>query len=246
MRTIAVIPARYASSRFPGKPLALIAGKTMIQRCYESTCKCMDFEDVIVATDDDRIFNHVRDFGGHVVMTSPNHPTGTDRIAEAIKGLDADLIVNVQGDEPMMSADVLHELVCAMKSSGADMGTVAVPFTYLEGVDPANPNNVKVVVDRRGFALYFSRSLIPFQREGGTPVAPMLHWGLYAYKREFLEKFVKWPQGELEACERLEQLRALENGASIMVIKAKERSVGVDTPEDVAIVERIIAEQKLD
>ena len=124
------------------------------------------------------------------------------------------------------------------------MGTVAVPFTYLEGVDPATPNNVKVVVDRRGFALYFSRSLIPFQREGGTPVAPMLHWGLYAYKREFLEKFVKWPQGELEACERLEQLLALENGASIMVIKATERSVGVDTPEDLAIVEKMLSEQK--
>ena len=246
MRTIAVLPARYASSRFPGKPLAMIAGKTMIQRCYESTCKCTDFADVIVATDDDRILNHVRSFGGHAVMTSPNHPTGTDRIAEAIQGIEADLIVNVQGDEPLMSAEVLHELVIAMRTSGADMGTAAVPFTYLDGVDPTNPNNVKVVVDRRGFALYFSRSLIPFPREGGTPVAPMLHWGLYAYKREFLEAFVKWPQGELEACEKLEQLRALENGASIMVIKAKERSVGVDTPEDVAIVEKIIAEKHLD
>lgn len=240
-RTIAVLPARYASSRFPGKPLALIAGVSMIQRCYESTSKCADFAEVIVATDDERIYNHVVGFGGKAVMTSPNHPTGTDRIAEAVQGIDADLIVNVQGDEPLMSAEVLHRLVVAMRESGADMGTAAVPFTYLQGVDPANVNNVKVVVDKRGFALYFSRSLIPFPREGGVPVAPMLHWGLYAYRREFLQKFVTWPQGELEACEKLEQLRALENGARIMVITAKERSVGVDTPEDIAIVEKILA-----
>lgn len=241
-RTIAVIPARYGSSRFPGKPLALIAGKSMIQRCYESTRLCSDFAEVIVATDDDRIFNHVRSFGGTAVMTSPDHPTGTDRIAEAVKNVDADLIVNVQGDEPLMSADVLHRLVVAMRESNADMGTAAVPFDCLSDIDPTNVNNVKVVVDRRGFALYFSRSLIPFPREGGTPVSPMLHWGLYAYKRDFLERFVTWPQGALEACEKLEQLRALENGASIMVITANERSVGVDTPEDIAIVEKILAD----
>lgn len=241
-RTIAVIPARYGSSRFPGKPLALIAGKSMIQRCYESTRLCSDFAEVIVATDDDRIFNHVRSFGGTAVMTSPDHPTGTDRIAEAVKNVDADLIVNVQGDEPLMSAEVLHRLVVAMRESNADMGTAAVPFDCLSDIDPTNVNNVKVVVDRRGFALYFSRSLIPFPREGGTPVSPMLHWGLYAYKRDFLERFVTWPQGALEACEKLEQLRALENGASIMVITANERSVGVDTPEDIAIVEKILAD----
>ena len=239
-RTIAVIPARYGSSRFPGKPLAMIAGKSMIQRCYESTCKCDDFAEVLVATDDMRIFDHVRGFGGNVVMTSPNHPTGTDRIAEAIADRDADLIVNVQGDEPLMSAEVLHRLVVAMRTSGADMGTAAVPFDVLDGVDPASENNVKVVVDRRGFALYFSRALIPFHRQGGTAVTPMLHWGLYAYKRSFLTQFVTWPQGALESCEKLEQLRALENGASIMVITAKERSVGVDTPEDLAIVEDIV------
>ena len=239
-RTIAVIPARYASSRFPGKPLALIAGKSMVQRCYESTSLCPDLAEVVVATDDERIFHHVQSFGGRVVMTSPSHPTGTDRIAEAVRGLDADLIVNVQGDEPLMSADVLSRLIAAMRTSGADMGTAAVPFSALDGIDPANPNNVKVVVDNRGFALYFSRALIPFPREGGSPLSPMLHWGLYAYRREFLAQFVTWPQGRLEACEKLEQLRALENGARIMVITANERSVGVDTPEDLKVVEDIL------
>ena len=227
-RTIAVIPARYASSRFPGKPLALIAGKSMVQRCYESTSQCPDLAEVVVATDDERIFQHVQSFGGRVVMTSPSHPTGTDRIAEAVRGLDADLIVNVQGDEPLMSADVLSRLIAAMR------------FSALDGIDPANPNNVKVVVDNRGFALYFSRALIPFPREGGSPLSPMLHWGLYAYRREFLAQFVTWPQGRLEACEKLEQLRALENGARIMVITANERSVGVDTPEDLKVVEDIL------
>ncbi len=240
-RTIAVLPARYGSTRFPGKPLALICGKPMIQWCYESTSKCKELDDVIVATDDSRIFNAVNDFGGKAVMTSPNHPTGTDRIAEAVKDLDADLIVNVQGDEPLMSAKVLSQLIAAMRESGAEMGTAAVPFSKT-GRDPNDPNAVKVVVDRRGFALYFSRSLIPFPRQGGTPVEPLLHWGLYAYRRDFLYEFVKWERGRLETCEALEQLRALENGAKISVIITPERSVGVDVPEDIAFVEKMIAE----
>lgn len=243
-RTIAVLPARYGSTRFPGKPLALIAGKPMIQWCYESTCKCKDLDDVIVATDDARIFDAVNAFGGKAVMTSPNHPTGTDRIAEAVKEIDADLIVNVQGDEPLMSAKVLSQLIAAMRESGAEMGTAAVPFSKT-GRDPNDPNAVKVVVDRRGFALYFSRSLIPFPRQGGTPVEPLLHWGLYAYRRDFLYEFVKWERGKLEACESLEQLRALENGAKISVIITPERSVGVDVPEDIEFVEKMIAERNL-
>ncbi len=241
-RTIAVLPARYGSTRFPGKPLALIAGKPMIQWCYESTSKCKDLDDVIVATDDTRIFDTVNAFGGKAVMTSPNHPTGTDRIAEAVKDIDADLIVNVQGDEPLMSAKVLSQLITAMRESGAEMGTAAVPFSKT-GRDPNDPNAVKVVVDRRGFALYFSRSLIPFPRQGGTPVEPLLHWGLYAYRRDFLYEFVKWERGKLEACESLEQLRALENGAKISVIITPERSVGVDVPEDIEFVEKMIAER---
>ena len=242
-RTIAVIPARYGSTRFPGKPLALIAGKPMVQWCYESTSKCKELDDILVATDDQRIVDAVTAFGGKAVMTSPNHATGTDRIAEAIQGDAADLIVNVQGDEPLMSANVLSRLILAMRESGAEMGTAAVPFKET-GRDPQDPNAVKVVVDKRGFALYFSRSLIPFPRKGGVPVEPLLHWGLYAYRRDFLNSFVKWERGSLEACESLEQLRALENGARISVIVTNERSVGVDVPEDIALVEKLIREMR--
>jgi len=243
-RTVAVIPARYGSTRFPGKPLALICGKPMVQWCYESTAKCKDLDDVVVATDDDRILKAVEAFGGKAIMTSPNHPTGTDRIAEAVRGVDADLIVNVQGDEPLMSANVLSRLVHTMRESGAQMGTAAVPFGKT-GRDPMDPNAVKVIVDRKGFALYFSRSLIPYPRKGGTPVEPLLHWGLYAYRRDFLQDFVTWERGKLEACESLEQLRALENGARISVIVTDERSVGVDVPEDIPLVEKMIAEAGL-
>ncbi len=244
MKTIAVIPARYGSTRFPAKPLALIAGKPMIQWTYESTQKCPDFQEILVATDDLRIQRAVEAFGGQVVMTSPECRSGSDRIWEAIQGREGDLIVNVQGDEPLIPATVLHQLVEQMKASGAEMGTVAVPFS-VAGRDPQDPNAVKVVLDNRNLALYFSRSLIPFPRQGGVPAEPLLHWGLYAYRREFLEKFVSWPTGTLEACEKLEQLRALENGARIAVLVTKERTADVDVPEDLARVEELLARQSL-
>ena len=177
-------------------------------------------------------------------MTSPNHQTGTDRIAEAVANVDADLIINVQGDEPLMAASVLSRLIAKMRSSGAEMGTAAVPFSA-SGRDPSDVNAVKVVLDQAGMALYFSRSLIPYPRKGGVPVEPLLHWGLYAYRRDFLDKFVSWPRGALEACESLEQLRALEHGARISVIVTTERSVGVDVPEDIELVERMIKEKGL-
>ncbi len=240
MRTVAIIPARYGSTRFPAKPLALIAGRPMIQWTYESTCKCADFAEVLVATDDQRIYDAVQGFGGRAVMTSVECRTGTDRIWEAVQGVDADLIVNVQGDEPLIPASVLHQLVAQMRESGADMGTVAVPFG-ISGRDPADPNAVKVVVDARNLALYFSRSLIPFPRVGGEPCEPLLHWGLYAYTRPFLARFVSWPTGRLEACEKLEQLRALENGAKICVLTTTERTADVDVPEDIARVEALLA-----
>ncbi len=243
-RTVAVIPARYGSTRFPGKPLALITGKPMVQWCYESTRKCADLDDVIVATDDQRIVDAVASFGGKAVMTSPNHQTGTDRIAEAVANIDADLIINVQGDEPLMASSVLSQLIAKMRSTGAEMGTAAVPFSA-SGRDPQDVNAVKVVLDQAGMALYFSRSLIPFPRKGGIPVEPLLHWGLYAYRRDFLDKFVSWPRGALEACESLEQLRALEHGAHISVIVTTERSVGVDVPEDIELVEKMLKERGL-
>ena len=243
MKAIAVIPARYASTRFPGKPLFKLAGKPMVQRVYERAAAAQRVASVMVATDDERIYAAVRDFGGNAVMTSPDHATGTDRIAEAIRETDAELIVNVQGDEPLIPPAVIDRLVAAMESSGAPMGTAAVPFR-LTRARPEDPNAVKVVMDNQGFALYFSRSPIPFCRNGGIAVEPLLHWGLYAYRREFIEEFVRWPRGRLEQCEMLEQLRAIENGARIMVIVAEQPTQGVDTPEDAARVEALIREEE--
>ncbi len=241
-RTVAVIPARYGSTRFPGKPLALINGKPMIQHTYQSTLACPEIAEVIVATDDERIMSAVSAFGGKAVMTSSEHQTGTDRIAEAIKDIACDLIINVQGDEPLMSAAVLTSLIQNMRATNADMGTAAVPFS-LTGREPDDTNAVKVVVDRCSFALYFSRALIPYPRSGGALLEPLSHWGLYAYTRAFLQKFVSWPQGQLESCEMLEQLRALENGARIWVLVTKERSVGVDVPADIALVEKLLTQR---
>jgi 3-deoxy-manno-octulosonate cytidylyltransferase (CMP-KDO synthetase) len=239
LRTAAIIPARYASTRFPGKPLAAIAGKPMIQWVYERAQAAKTIDEVVIATDDTRILEAVTAFGGQAVMTAASHQTGTDRIAEAAAEIDADLIVNLQGDEPLLPSLVIDRLVEAMQTTGAEMGTVAVPFACTEA-DPADPNAVKVVVDSQGRALYFSRAPIPHCRTGGTPVEPLLHWGLYAYRRAFLEQYVSWPQGALEKCEMLEQLRAVENGVRILVIETTERSIGVDLPEDAAKVERMM------
>ena len=242
-RVVAVIPARYASTRFPGKPLALIAGVPMIQRVYDRVKAATSVAEVLVATDDERIARAVRAFGGRVAMTSPDHASGTDRIAEAVTGLDADLIVNVQGDEPLLPPQVIDRLVAAMRSSQAEMGTVAVPFA-MASPELRNPNVVKVVVTAAGSALYFSRAPIPFLREGGEGMEPLWHWGIYAYRREFLEQFVRWPQSRLEKCEKLEQLRALENGARIQVlVEAGFPSAGVDVPADVPRVEQLLREQ---
>jgi len=238
-RVVAVLPARYASSRFPGKPLAHILGKPMIQWAYEGTAASTLIDEVIVATDDTRIADTVAAFGGKVAMTSPEHKTGTDRIAEAIRNTGGDLIVNVQGDEPLIPSTVLDQLISRMTQTHAEMGTVAVPFR-VTGRSPQDPNAVKVVVDAKGFALYFSRSLIPFCRDGGTPIGPLLHWGLYAYTRSFLEQFVSWKTGILEACEMLEQLRAVENGTRILVLESDHQSIGVDVPGDISIVEELL------
>jgi 3-deoxy-manno-octulosonate cytidylyltransferase (CMP-KDO synthetase) len=238
---LAVIPARYGSTRFPGKPLAPILGKPMIQWVYERASQATRINQVLVATDDERIRDAVESFGGDAVMTASDHPTGTDRIAEAVSGREADLILNVQGDEPLIPPAVLDRLVQDMIESDADMGTVAVPFAATTR-NPASSDAVKVVVDQSGNALYFSRALIPHAREGGTPVEPLLHWGLYAYQRTFLETFVKWPQSTLEKCEMLEQLRALDRGAVIRVLTVAEPVLGVDRPEDIAEVEKKLVE----
>ena len=240
-RVVAVIPARYGSTRFPGKPLAEIAGKPMIQWVYECAAAAECIDEVLVATDDTRIVTAVAAFAGKAVMTSADHQTGTDRIAEVVRDLGVGIVVNVQGDEPAFPPAVLDDLVRAMQSSGAEMGTVAVPF-LLSDSEPTNPNAVKVVVDAEGYALYFSRALIPYCRAGGVAVEPLLHWGVYAYTKEFLGRFVAWPRGQLEACEMLEQLRALERGTRIFVVRATSASVGVDVPEDIPRAEVMLRE----
>jgi len=230
-----IIPARYASTRFPGKPLAVLAGKPMIRHVYEKAA-ASKADIVVVATDDRRIADAVENFGGRAVMTSEKHPSGTDRIAEALKKLGGDygIVVNVQGDEPLIPTSVIDELIDVMKSHPElPMATVAVPGDRATMTE----NNVKVVFGADGNALYFSRSMIPFLRRGGEECGVWLHWGIYAYRRGALEKFVSLPPGKLENAEKLEQLRALENGISIRVVTSELQSVGVDTPEDLAAAE---------
>jgi len=238
-KVLVVIPARYASSRFPAKPLHLICGKPMIQWTYEQAQKAKLVSQVIVATDDQRIFDCVKNFGGDVAMTSVNHPSGTDRIAEVLEQVDADLVINVQGDEPTIDPLVIDELARTMLEQGAEMGTAAVAIDR-DSEDFTNPNVVKVIKDCDGYALYFSRASIPFCREGAEPVQPLKHWGLYAYTPELVKKFIGWPESALEKCEKLEQLRAVEHAVKILVITAEHDTVGVDTLADAEKVARII------
>ncbi|WDE97581.1 3-deoxy-manno-octulosonate cytidylyltransferase [Lentisphaera profundi] len=243
MTIVAVIPARYGSTRFPGKPLALISGRPMIQWTYEKAA-ASKVDKVIVATDNQQIFDCVKAFGGEVVMTRSDHPTGTDRIAEAVQGIDCELIINLQGDEPLLPTEVIDELVDRMLASPeVNMGTVAVKKDF-SSEQYTNPNNVKVVLDNHQQALYFSRCAIPFSRnqpEEGDSI--YLHWGIYAYRRKLLFDFITWPQGSLEKIESLEQLRVLEHGEKILVAISDRESVGVDTPEDVAKVEQLLKVQ---
>ena len=231
-----VIPARFHATRFPGKPLAPIAGVPMIRRVWEGARTAKRLARVIVATDDARIADACAGFGAEAVLTSPEHPTGTDRIAEAAVRLSEPVIVNIQGDEPLIEGFVIDAAVDALAAdASAPMATVAHP------ADPdalADPNRVKVVTDRRGRALYFSRSAIPFQREDAPPVKVLQHVGLYAYRREFLLRFVGLAQTPAERAESLEQLRALEHGHPIQVAVVEGwSSAAVDVPADVARVE---------
>ncbi len=240
MKTVVVIPARYGSTRFPGKALASLCGKPIIQRVWERAVKSKA-DQVLVATDDDRIMEAVASFGGKAVMTSPNHPSGSDRIMEAVQNIDADVIVNVQGDEPCMPPELIDKLIDMMTAPDApDMGTVIVPCKR-EDVEN-NPNKPKVVISEDGYALYFSRSMIPYLREGGTEMKVYRHWGIYAYRRAALQKFVSRPESNLEKCEKLEQLRALENGMRIKTIETTYDGVDVNTPEDLAEAEKLFRE----
>ncbi len=238
MKTAAIIPARFGSMRFPGKVLAKLDGKPIIQWVWERAVQSKA-DTVLIATDDEKVFDTVTSFGGKAVMTKKDHPSGSDRIWEAAKDLDADLIINVQGDEPMIPPSVIDSLIDAMTESGAEMGTVVVPVKREDVAN--NPNLPKVVLSADGYAIYFSRSMIPYLREGGEETELFRHWGIYAYRREALQKFVSLPPGRLEQCEKLEQLRALENGMRIKVIKTGFETIGIDTPEDLERAEQFLA-----
>jgi 3-deoxy-manno-octulosonate cytidylyltransferase (CMP-KDO synthetase) len=236
-----IIPARYASTRLPAKPLHPIAGKPLIQHVWERCAKARGIDAVIVATDDARIVKAARTFGAEVVLTRDTHRSGTDRVAEVAKKLRGYAhIINVQGDEPLVDPAIIAKLAAALaKNRKIEMITAASVFTTDE--DRANPNLVKVVLDRAGDALYFSRSPIPYVRGDGVRPLFYRHQGLYGYTTKFLLQFVKWKPGLLEQAESLEQLRALENGAKIRVVLAQHAAVSVDTPQDVAAVERILS-----
>ncbi|PLY04159.1 MAG: 3-deoxy-manno-octulosonate cytidylyltransferase [Desulfuromonas sp.] len=250
MRVVAIIPARYASTRFPGKPLADIAGRPMIYHVYERTMRASSVGRVIVATDDQRIFSAVEAFGGEAVMTRDDHPTGTDRLAEVAAGLDADLVVNVQGDEPLIDPRMIDQAVAPLiADSSLSMGTLK---TAIGDVDEfLNPNVVKVVTELNGCARYFSRAPIPFSRdfaqnlrENFSQVAAYKHVGLYVYQRDFLLCYPTLPETPLEKLECLEQLRALEHGYRIHVEETTLVSHGVDTPEDLARVVALLGETR--
>ena len=238
MKILCVIPARYASTRLPGKPLKDVAGKPMICRVYDRASQAKTLSGVVVATDDERILRAVEDHGGRAMMTAKDHPTGTDRLAEVAEAYpDVDLIINVQGDEPLIEPSLIDELGRAFDGDAElQMATVMTPME--DEAEQKNPNNVKVVTDKNGCALYFSRSLLPYPRnDAGTPVYK--HIGIYAYRRDFLLAYAKMAPTPLERAESLEQLRALENGYKIKCIKTYARFVGVDTPEDLAKVNEI-------
>jgi 3-deoxy-manno-octulosonate cytidylyltransferase (CMP-KDO synthetase) len=233
MRIIGVIPARYKSSRLEGKPLADIHGKPMVQHVWERAKRAPCLDEVVIATDDERIRSVVRTFGGTVAMTSADHRSGTDRVAEAIRDRDADVIVNIQGDEPMLDPVMLTELVDPFRSA-QDVGVVTLKKRVMHESDFADPGVVKVVTDPAGYALYFSRSLIPYPRQRTQHFAIFEHLGLYAYTRDALMRLAELPPSTLEEIESLEQLRALENGIRILVVETASRQemLSVDTQAD--------------
>ena len=253
MKVLAVIPARYGSTRLPGKPLSLIGDKTMVQWVYENVKKCELIDKVIVATDDVRIFNHVKHFGGEVMMTLKKHRSGSDRVAEVAKKIPSDIVVNIQGDEPLISKNILYKTIIeCIKNKKLNVVTPICRVEYYSEL--FDTNFVKVVVDKNFYALYFSRSVIPFVRDGlvlqqqnfvvkDNQIIEKInfyrHIGVYVYKRSFLFKFLSLPQGKLEQVEKLEQLRILEHGYRIKTVLVDENPINVDTKEDLKKVRKI-------
>ena len=247
MKFTAIIPARYASTRFPGKPLAILGGKTVIQRVYEQAVSVLD--DAYVATDDERILQTVEAFGGRAVMTRSDHKSGTDRIEEAATkiGTTADVIINIQGDEPFIQKEQILSLCECFKDPNTQIATLGKPFTTMDAV--TNPNSPKIVLDNQNFAMYFSRSIIPYIRGKQTnewinSYNYIKHLGIYAYRKDILQEITKLPQSSLEIAESLEQLRWLQNGYKIKVGITEIETVGIDTPDDLVRAEEFLKLQK--
>jgi 3-deoxy-manno-octulosonate cytidylyltransferase (CMP-KDO synthetase) len=242
MNIIAFIPSRYDSTRFPGKPLAPIAGEPMIRHVFRCASSCPQVSQVYVATDDDRISQCVDKFGGKAIMTAKEHISGTDRIFEAAQKLhlkNEDLIVNIQGDQPVFDPGIISEMIAPLVND-RDIPMATLKYRITDKKEIENINIVKVVTDNAGFALYFSRHPIPFYRDQGSSAVHYKHLGLYAFRKGFLEKFNRLPVGRLEAAEKLEQLRALEHGFKIKVVETASDSIEVDTPGDIKRAEDLI------
>jgi 3-deoxy-manno-octulosonate cytidylyltransferase (CMP-KDO synthetase) len=233
MKIIAVIPARYASTRFPAKLMQDLGGKTVITRTYEAAVNTNLFDDVFVVTDSDLIFNEIVSRGGKAIMSIKEHESGSDRIAEAIENIDVDVVVNVQGDEPFINKEPLEKVIEVFKKDvdqKVDLASLMREITDWEAIE--NPNNVKVIVDQNGLALYFSRSVIPYPREKNVGVRYFQHIGIYAFRKQALLDFYHLPMKSLEASEKLEQLRYLEYGKKIKMVETDHVGIGIDTPED--------------
>ena len=241
MKIVAVIPARYASTRFPAKLMQDLGGKTVIRRTYEAAVNTNLFDDVFVVTDSELLFNEIVSHGGKAIMSLKNHESGSDRIAEAVANLDVDIVVNVQGDEPFIDSDSLEKLLEIFKNdTNQEVDLASLMREITDTTDIQNPNNVKVIVDQNNVALYFSRSVIPYPREENVGVRYMQHIGIYAFRKQVLLDFYSLPMKSLEASEKLEQLRYLEYGKRIKMVETTHVSIGIDTPEDLEKARKMI------
>ena len=237
MKIIAVIPARFAATRFPGKLMQPLGNKTIVRHVYDNTIATGLFDDVFVVTDSDIIFQEIKNNGGKAIMSVKEHESGSDRIAEVVENMNVDVIVNVQGDEPFIKKEPLEKLVSLFTDPAVEVASLMRKISMAEAEDP---NNVKVVTDKNGYALYFSRSIIPFQRDKELNAEYFLHVGVYAYKKQALLNFAKWPQSVLEKTEKLEQLRYSENGVRIKMAETDYISIAIDTPADLEKARRLV------
>jgi len=238
MNIVAVIPARYAASRFPGKLMQMLGNKTIIRQVHDNAVATGLFNDVFVATDSDIIYKEITANNGKAIMSTKEHESGSDRIAEAVAAINVDVIINVQGDEPFIKKEPLEKLVRLFDDPTVQVASL---MRRISNADAENPNNVKVVTDKSGFALYFSRSIIPYLRDKETSAEYFLHIGVYAYRKDALIKFTQWPQSKLEKIEKLEQLRYLENGIKIKMAQTDYNNIAIDTLEDLEKAKKIFS-----